>query len=79
MAVGETVVDPLNGTEPTPLSMVTEAAFVELHVKVADCPLVIDVGVAVNVMVGCVAVLDTLILTEFLVTTPVVSQNCTTT
>ncbi len=73
--MGETLVEPLKATEPTPLSIVTEVALLELQVRVADCPLVIEVGLADRVIVGCVVVLETLMFTEFLVTAPAVSQN----
>jgi hypothetical protein len=52
VVAGVTVVVPDEATVPTPLSIATDFAFVELHVRVAGCPAVIDAGATVNVMVG---------------------------
>jgi hypothetical protein len=50
VALGEYDCDPLSATGAP--FMVTDVAFVVLHVSVDDCPLVIDVGLADNVAVG---------------------------
>ena len=44
MAVGETLVDPLTGCEPTPLSMSTVVAFVVVQVRVELFPAVMVEG-----------------------------------
>src|SRR5437764_102443 len=48
--------DPARGCGPMPLSIETEVAFVVVHVRVDDWPLVIEVGLAVKVAVGAVVV-----------------------
>jgi hypothetical protein len=55
VVAGVTCAVPDGATVPTPLSIVTDFAFVELHVRVAGCPAVIDPGAAVNMMVGALA------------------------
>jgi hypothetical protein len=52
VAVGETDFVPLVATVPILLSMDADVAFVELQVRVADWPFVIDAGETVNVTVG---------------------------
>src|SRR3954466_6457792 len=49
---GVTLVEPLFGREPRPLSIVTEVAFVTAQVSVADWPTAINVGDAVNEILG---------------------------
>jgi hypothetical protein len=62
VAEGETVAVPDAGNPvPTPLSMLTELACVELHVNVELPPGATEFGDAVNVTVGAVA--DTVIVT----------------
>jgi hypothetical protein len=79
VAVGDTVTEPFGCTAPTPLSIVTVDAFVDVHVSVAVWPPVIVVGLADKEIVGEPAVDDTVMLTDAFVTAPLVSQNCTTT
>ena len=64
VVVGLTPTDPEVGFEPTPLSIETEVAFVDVHVSVDDCPEVIAVGEAENVAVGagCVTVTDAVLV-----------------
>jgi hypothetical protein len=45
----------LRATVPIPLSIVTDVALVEVHVSVEDPPDAIDLGVAVNWIVGAPA------------------------
>jgi hypothetical protein len=79
VVVGETVTDPFGCTVPTPLSIVTDVAFVDVQVNVALWPLVIEVGLADSEMLGVPAVDETVMFTEAFVTTPELSQNWTTT
>jgi hypothetical protein len=64
---------------PTPLSIVTDVALVEVHVSVALWPAVIVVGLADSDIVGAPAVADTVMFSDAFVTAPPLSQNCTTT
>jgi len=48
VVVGDTETDPVAGCWPIPGSMSTDAAFVDDHVNVADCPAWIVVGNAIN-------------------------------
>jgi hypothetical protein len=50
--VGLTTTEPDNGLLPTPLSMETVVAFVVVQVSVDDAPVVIVVGLALNVTIG---------------------------
>ena len=49
---GFTGCEPLRATVPIPLSMATDVAFVDLHVRAEEPPTVIDKGVADREMVG---------------------------
>jgi len=55
--------------------MDTLLTFAELHVRVEDWPELILVGLAVREIVGVVAVGETVIFTDALVTEPALSQN----
>jgi hypothetical protein len=46
--VGETALDDMDDTAPTPLSMLTADAPETAHDSVADCPLLIVLGLAVK-------------------------------
>ena len=48
VAAGETPVDPLADTAPTPLSIITVSAPLTFHARVELCPGSIPVGVAVK-------------------------------
>jgi len=50
--VGETVVDPSNGTIPIPLLIYANCPFVELQVRVADPPCSIIVGDEIKLTTG---------------------------
>ena len=52
VAVGETLTLPLVGSEPMPLSIVTEVALLVDHVKVELWPELMLAGLAVNEIVG---------------------------
>ena len=52
MVVGETDMEPLAATDPMPLSMATDVEFETVHARVDEEPATIDVGEAVNVMLG---------------------------
>ena len=67
VAVGLTEILPLRGRLPRPLSIVTDVAFVVVHVRVDDCPLVIVVGLAVKVALGGV---ETVTVTCFVTVPP---------
>jgi len=49
---GDTACDPVSVTVPIPWSMLTEVAFAELQLKVAESPAVMDVGCAVMLTAG---------------------------
>jgi len=44
--------DPARGCAPMPLSIVTDVAFVVVQVNVEDCPVVMEAGLAANVIAG---------------------------
>ena len=52
VSAGETDNEPLSGTLPMPLSILTVSALEELHVKIADSPAAILWGEALKVTVG---------------------------
>jgi hypothetical protein len=52
VTVGDTLIDPLGPTAPMPGSISQEVAFVELHIRVADCPYRMLTGSAVIDTVG---------------------------
>ena len=52
MDVGETVVDPVVATEPTPGLILTDVASLIFQDKVEELPLLIEVGLAVKVPLG---------------------------
>src|SRR5689334_8122393 len=52
VAAGITIAEPLSACAPTPLSIETLVAFVVVQVSVDDSPAVIDVGLALNEIVG---------------------------
>ncbi len=52
LAAGVTVIDPLVGCVPMPLSIETEVAFEVDQVRVELCPDAIEVGFALKLIVG---------------------------
>lgn len=52
VTVGDTLMEPLAPTAPMPGSISQEVAFVELHIRVADCPYRMLTGSAVIDTVG---------------------------
>jgi hypothetical protein len=52
LTVGLTLFELFRATVPMPLSMITDVAFVDVHVSVDDPPAAIDAGDAVSWIVG---------------------------
>jgi len=52
LTLGLTLLELFRPTEPIPLSIVTDVAFVDVHVSVVDPPSAMDVGFADNCTVG---------------------------